>query len=172
MPLRLFVAVDLPDRLREELEGYGRALPAPGVRWLPAANLHVTVRFIGETAEDELPELAARLRDACAGHRRFVLPVDGVRPRPRMVWATIEPSDAYAHLARDLGGDGDRPSRPHITLARCRRRPPPLPPPALSDPRLPVDACQLMSSRLGRSGAVYSLVARFPLMHETGPPRA
>ncbi len=170
MPLRLFVAVPLPDRLREGLAAYGRALPAPGVRWLPADNLHVTVRFIGDTPERDLPDLIARLREACATHPRFVLRVDGVRPRPRMVWATIEPSERYARLAHDLGGDGDRPPRPHITIARCRRRPPPLPPPALGDPRVPVDTCELMSSRLGRSGAVYSLVARLPLMDEAGPP--
>ena len=44
--IRLFVALGLPDALRDELSMLSGGIP--GARWVPDENYHVTLRFIGE----------------------------------------------------------------------------------------------------------------------------
>ena len=44
--MRLFVAVDLPADLKEQLASLCQGIP--GARWVPPENMHLTLRFIGE----------------------------------------------------------------------------------------------------------------------------
>ena len=56
---RLFTALVPPAAVRTEMAGL--AAPLAGVRWTPAENLHLTLRFIGETGEHGLERFAAAL---------------------------------------------------------------------------------------------------------------
>jgi len=58
--LRLFVAVDLPAELRPVVAGLAQGIG--GARWTRPEQLHVTLRFLGDTPEDRLVDLRARLR--------------------------------------------------------------------------------------------------------------
>ena len=51
--IRLFVAVDLPEGVRDRLAGLCAGLA--GVRWVEPQNLHLTLRFIGEVEEPQFP---------------------------------------------------------------------------------------------------------------------
>ena len=56
---RLFVALDLPDEVRAEIEAWGRMeLGDPALRPVRREALHVTLAFLGYRAEKEIPRLA------------------------------------------------------------------------------------------------------------------
>ena len=87
---RLFVALVPPATVQAELAAL--AAPLPGVRWTPAENLHLTMRFIGDTG----PDRQAALEEALARVRvePFVLPVGGLGVFPprgpaKVLWAGV-----------------------------------------------------------------------------------
>lgn len=172
--LRLFVAVPLPDPLRGELAAAAERLAGDG-RVVPAANLHVTVHFLGGVDPDGAAPLRSALREAVAPLPPFGLSVAGVAPgprrRPRMLWATFTPDARFADLARRvheaaapfapeaLAPRGT--ATPHVTLVRHRG---PVPDGGADvTGRVPVDAVELVSSRLGPGGAAYEVLDRLPL---------
>ncbi|MHB8078620.1 MAG: RNA 2',3'-cyclic phosphodiesterase [Candidatus Krumholzibacteriia bacterium] len=177
--MRLFIAVDPGARFRA---GLSTRLDAWRVRlplaWVRAANLHVTLRFLGELPEPALPALASALRGAVAGHGPFTLQPGGVGAfpdlrAPRVLFLQMDsPGGELARLATAvrtavdplLPPDrcDDRPLRAHLTLARVKQ---PLTPAqarelAAIDPGawvpLTVDEVGLMRSVTGPAGPVYT----------------
>ena len=124
--MRLFVGLDLPEALRERLAALYGSLA--GARWSPPANLHLTLRFIGEVRPDVAPaggqpqgarrarpvELAPRAGADEVDHalsairaRRFDLALSGVgifdrggrrSGVPRTLWAGGEGREPLEHL--------------------------------------------------------------------------
>lgn len=87
---RLFTALVPPATVREELAEIAR--PLAGVRWTPADNIHLTLRFIGETEEDKLERYAEAL--ARVRVEPFILPVGGVglfpsRGPAKVLWVGV-----------------------------------------------------------------------------------
>jgi 2'-5' RNA ligase len=173
MALRLYVAVQLPDPVRSRLAAEAMRLAGAG-RAIPAANLHVTVHFLGRVAEDDKAALEAALAAAVAPMPSFALRLTGVAPgprrRPRMLWALIGRDDRFDELAGRVAAAAapfapdarpPRTARPHITLVRHRGAPPAGEAELTAD--IPVEAVELVSSRLGPSGAAYATLARLPL---------
>ncbi len=138
-PDRLFVAVPLPPEplaaCRALIDGV-RAGPLGGVpRWVDVDNLHLTIRFLGETPPDLTPDVALAVRDAFPDPTAFevVLAGAGAFPaarKPRALWLGIEQGAAeLGALARALDPaleplgwpPDDRPYRPHLTVARLDR---------------------------------------------------
>jgi len=137
---RLFVAAPLPEDAAEAVrsivdEVRGEPLPegARDVRWVRLDGLHLTLRFLGPTAEDRVDPTADAVRavaTAAAGPIDLELGGAGTFPqhgRPRALWIGITAgADDLAHLATELnaaladaGWDrDDRPFRAHLTLAR------------------------------------------------------
>jgi len=128
MWVRLFVGLELPDALREPLVALCGGLP--GVRWVPPANLHLTLRFIGETRGD----MAEEIDHALAAIRvpAFALSLSGTglfsrTGRTAALWAGLERSDRLEHLQtkietalQRIGLPAERKRfQPHITLARA-----------------------------------------------------
>ena len=134
--MRAFVALNFPAELREGLWSAAaplRALDLP-VRWVAARNLHLTLKFLGEVAEERRDELAAALDVAVAGVRSLPVQVDGFGAfpdprRPAVIWAGVASDPALELLQhgveRAFGPLGfppeGRPFRPHVTLGRTRR---------------------------------------------------
>jgi 2'-5' RNA ligase len=172
--VRLFVAVPLPPPLRDRLAAHAR--PLPGVRWLPAGNLHLTVQFLGDVEEDMLPELTRALAQTCRAQPGFELGLQRLGPAParspRMVWAWLEPDQRLVQLTEAVAAaaapfaPAARPPRaehPHVTLARLHGRPPPGIPDGPLDGRVRVAACELVQSRLEPGGAAYTALVALPL---------
>jgi len=136
MGLRLFVAVDLGEQVRRNLELLQEELRplARDARWVPPEKAHLTLVFLGSTEEPAVPGLVEALRSAAAPAAPFELQVQGggafgSRQRPRVLWAGVE-GDTAALLALQqrtsdaLAPLGYQPEkreyRPHLTLARAR----------------------------------------------------
>ena len=171
---------DVRQRLATEIE---RLRPhASDVAWVAPANLHVTLKFLGQVDEARVPALADALRARVAGHRVFDAAVRGLGAfpsptRPRVLWAGLEDdAGALAALAETIdaccAGLGfpreTRAFAAHVTLGRVRepRRQPALAE-ALALPadfgRLRVEQVSLMRSQLSPRGARYSELAGAPL---------
>jgi RNA 2',3'-cyclic 3'-phosphodiesterase len=147
---------------------------APDVAWVADANLHVTLKFLGQVDPARIPEIADAIGKAASRTPAFELDVRGLgafpsTSRPRVIWAGLEAPRALAALAGDvdtaLAALGlPRESRPfaaHVTLGRVRE-------PgrhtglavALARPadvgRVAVSRLSLMRSELSPRGASYT----------------
>ncbi len=162
----------MPDAQGNLLESYlaACASAASEFRWTPAANLHLTVRFIGSIEREVAEQIAGQLAEVPL--RGFELELDEVgtfkRGRlVRVVWLGIR---AGADQARALAAQVEaeclraglvpeaRAFQPHLTLARARPRDGAALPPLPARPELPpwrAEELVLYSSHLGRAGAVY-----------------
>ena len=130
---RLFVAIDLPDDVKDLLEPLCRGVP--GARWTRDRQFHLTLRFIGEVDGGGAQDIDASL----AGVRApgFSLSLGGVGHfgnggNVRVIWAGVEKSPALRHLhdkiesavvRAGLPPEGQK-FNPHITLARPKSAPP------------------------------------------------
>jgi 2'-5' RNA ligase len=170
--IRAFFGLPVPDEQRKELDTYlaACAVVAPEFRWTPAANLHLTVRFIGSVELSVAEGIADRLAERpFAG---FELQLGGVgtfkRGRlVRVVWLQVRAgADAARQLAEQVEAEcvraglapEARPFQPHLTLARARPREGAVLPTLPDPPELqPWRATELIlyRSQLGRAGSVY-----------------
>jgi 2'-5' RNA ligase len=129
---RLFVALDLPDELREGIVEWGReALVDPALRPVAPEFLHVTLAFLGNRPEGEIEEIAAVMREG-AGPAPWVelLEVEQRPPRGRArlyALPVLSPGTEalQAGVAQGLVEGGffkpeKRPFWPHVTVARVR----------------------------------------------------
>jgi RNA 2',3'-cyclic 3'-phosphodiesterase len=136
--IRLFVAIDLPKAVKAALlaaaEQVGQRLPEGVVRWVKPEQLHLTLRFLGDTAVTQLPALQEQLSQLTARQPAFHLQLNGLgafpnRKRPRVVWAGLAGElpvlqVLQAELEDRVVGLGwpreERPFSPHITLGRVK----------------------------------------------------
>lgn len=185
--MRLFVAVALDAALRREVERLRAPLMtrAPDAHWSRPEAWHMTLRFLGERPESELPAL----HDALGRVRRpqFPLELRGMgafpaRGRPRTLWVGVaDPQPAKllaAAIEEQLAALGftpeARPFTPHITLASAGKGSL-APLRAALDPSEPawgaqhVCAFALFLSRPLRGKFEYEPLAAFPLHAEPGP---
>jgi 2'-5' RNA ligase len=136
MAVRTFLALDADEGIRAALVDASRRLEHCGANFKPVeeGNLHVTLNFLGDVADDLLAEVCSRAAGAAAAVECFDFDVKGllcVPPRGplRMVWAVVtDPSGRMArlqaNLTEEMEGLGlrgeERGFRPHITLARIK----------------------------------------------------
>lgn len=180
--MRLFTAVDLsPDVIRALDRLIAALRPAARIKWSPAANLHITTKFIGDWPEERFVELTGALRGLPP---RAPIPIEvrglGFFPNPRaprVFWAGVQASTGLPELAREtdrtlnrLGVPLEsRPFSPHLTLARIKE---PVPLDRLHQAiaalastgfgAFQVDRFCLYQSALNPSGSVYTKLSEFP----------
>lgn len=125
--MRLFVALDLPWEVKEELSELSCNLP--GARWVPEDNFHLTLRFIGEANRLQAEEIDYAL-SALRG-RGFTFSLSGLGwfekyGRVNTLYAGVERNQDLVRLqskvATALHRVGLAPDKrrftPHVTLAR------------------------------------------------------
>ncbi|MBM7113283.1 RNA 2',3'-cyclic phosphodiesterase [Archangium primigenium] len=134
--MRLFVAVTLGPALEATVTDALRDLSrhAPRARWVPPANLHLTLSFLGDVDAPRAAEVERVLRPVGAAHAPLELSVQGgggfgAPERPRVLWAGVGGDTAalgalQADVAAALGPLGFEPEHreyvAHLTLARAR----------------------------------------------------
>ena len=146
--LRLFVAIVLPENVKEEIEKaqkrFRAALPGNSVRWTRRDQFHLTLKFLGDVAESRAAGLIEMLRDIGRRYPAMKLQAEriGFFPdarRPRVLWAGVNDDagvlgrfqEAVESAVRDFTGEEavserrERVSKEkfigHVTLGRIPR---------------------------------------------------
>jgi RNA 2',3'-cyclic 3'-phosphodiesterase len=136
--LRTFIALDPGKAIRDRLVALQESLARGGgeLKWVEPENLHVTLLFLGEVDEREVPKVCRVVAERSQGHAAFPMVVEtvGCFPtprRPRVVWVGVGEGqgqvvtlhDAVEEGLLELGGYRREARRytPHITLGRVKR---------------------------------------------------
>ncbi len=125
--MRLFVALDLPWEIKEELSDLTCNLP--GARWVPTDNFHLTLRFIGEANRLQAEEIDFAL--ATLRGRSFTFSLSGLgwfekNGRVNTLYVGVERNQDLARLQAKVEtalhrcglAPDKRKFTPHVTLAR------------------------------------------------------
>ncbi len=177
--IRLFVGLALPDGVIARLAMLCAGLP--GANWVAPANMHLTLRFIGEVEESAAEEIDRILTSVQA--EAFSLELAGLGTfgegaKAHALWAAVTPSAALSHLQAKIESavvraglpPEGRKFTPHVTLARLNK-----PQPGrlqtfvegnnlFSAGPFAVDQFTLFESRLGKGSAVYIPQVEYPLL--------
>jgi RNA 2',3'-cyclic 3'-phosphodiesterase len=185
--VRLFVALQIPDSIRndyaaliDDLRSFdGKASPKK-TKWVRPENLHVTLKFIGQTDPGKLDAIRTALANVHSPQKvRLHFRNIGFFPnakRPRVVWGGMESSQNLVSLAHDVDQQiatlgfpaEERAFTPHLTLAR-------LDPPGISPElqiaiekhatrefgELQTSDFHLIESKLKPTGAEYTTLQSF-----------
>ena len=177
--MRLFVALDLPWEVKEQLSDLAGGLI--GARWVPPDNYHITLRFIGHTTRPQAEDIDLALAGLRA--RGFSLSFSGVgvfekAGKPVTLYAGVERSAGLDHLRGKIETAMQRaglePERkrfaPHVTLAKLDA----VPPVKLMSwvaahslfrlQPVPVEHFTLFSSYLGKETPVYTPEVEYSLV--------
>jgi 2'-5' RNA ligase len=184
--MRMFIGIGLPAECsRAIVEAVGPLKERrAAVSWVPGENLHLTLKFLGETPDDRMDEIAAILVEAAREIPPFEFVVEGAGGfpslrAPRILWVGVRESlelvgKLHENMENALAGAGfpreGRPFHPHITVGRARGG---LPPGwgedfarAVSGKRFGVcrvASYRLYESRLSPRGASYFVLRDAPL---------
>ncbi|MBN2583823.1 MAG: RNA 2',3'-cyclic phosphodiesterase [Planctomycetes bacterium] len=183
--LRLFIAVELPEAAQRLLAAVARELRQADadVKWSRPENMHLTLKFLGDTPEEFVDEVSSSLDAAATGCPRHTATMSeiGAFPnprRPRVVWVGLdEPTGRLAALQKavdeatsDLVPPDPRGFTAHLTLGRVRsgrnveRLAQLMNGYRLTSPvEVPVNEIVLIRSELSRSGPTYTPLHRSPL---------
>ncbi|RME28264.1 MAG: RNA 2',3'-cyclic phosphodiesterase [Candidatus Zixiibacteriota bacterium] len=175
--MRLFIAFPLAPPVKQQLAEIIadlRRFDEP-VRWVKAENIHLTLRFLGDTDEKLLPRLKEMIISLAPRYQ----PVEanfstlGAFPnlrRPRVIWVGLtdlpdylyELTDEIEKSVRKLGFEPEhRRFKPHLTLGRVKRDrqlralPGEIERYRLSPAGVPLDRLSLFQSTLTPDGPIY-----------------
>jgi 2'-5' RNA ligase len=183
--MRLFIAIELPDDVRRHLQEMQELLrPTFKAKWTRPEQLHLTLKFLGQTADSELPKILEQLRAIRMSEPIRLATAGAVCFPPhgpiRIVAAALEDEGGNcAKLQSEIDQacysagfplEGRR-WTPHVTLARVKDRAGTSARSAaaeagagLTNCRCEIDAFALMESRLDRDGPAYGRIASFSLV--------
>jgi len=134
--MRCFVAIELPEAVQRRLARLQQALgwAGSGVKWVRAEQIHLTLKFLGEVPDGQVPAVCEAVQAVAARHGSMTLAVSGVgcfpqRGAARVVWVGImNPPEALIacqqeleRALEELGFAAEtRPFHPHLTLGRVK----------------------------------------------------
>jgi RNA 2',3'-cyclic 3'-phosphodiesterase len=134
--MRTFIAIELPQEIKDTLGRLQQKLKAAGadVKWVEPANIHLTLKFLGEIDEPAKERISVSLEKICRSRPTFNISLSscGAFPSidsPRVIWAGIKEGDSQIkQIALDIEDalaqiglpKEDRDFSSHITLGRTR----------------------------------------------------
>ena len=110
---RIFIAINLPEDIKEKLVNYQRKWPELPIRWIKKDNLHITLEFLGYLSDDEISKVCQNTKKLASKRKPFSITFNKIfygppkKMPPRMVWVVGEKIQEF-----DLS--------PHVTLGRIR----------------------------------------------------
>ncbi len=185
--VRTFVAVEISEAVRAAAAKVIRQMAKwdAAVKWVDTQNMHLTLKFLGEVASVELPDICRAVEQAAAEVQGFTFEVGGVGAfpklqRPRTVWLGVTSgADQLAQLQRSIEKGlkklgyppENRRFSPHLTLGRVKHPGPELEElseliKSLADQpggTTEVDEVTVFSSELTREGPIYQALAHAAL---------
>jgi 2'-5' RNA ligase len=189
--MRLFVALDIPEAVRQNLAAMRRDYPAVAsqLRWVPPQNFHVTLKFIGSVPPEKLQPIIEALRRVSLADRvqlRIRGVAWGVNAKTGvMLYAIMEDSKPLTALATAIDQQlehlgfipENRTFMPHLTLVRASRDVPANFQTALREladqhkqydfGSVTPEEFHLMESKTLPAGPIYSKIQSFPLVTAT-----
>ncbi len=137
-PIRTFIAVELSGTVIARAQEAIKLLKTSGaeVGWVDSAQMHLTLKFLGNVTEIETPDVCRVVAEAAAGIEPFEIVFKGLGafPRvsePRTIWLGIDQGQkelSVLHTAiedalkKEMGfGKEHRKFHPHLTLGRLRK---------------------------------------------------
>lgn len=188
--IRAFIAIELPDPVKDSLSSLeDRLRPAehPFVKWVGPKGIHLTLKFLGNIATDQVPRIIEAITSASQGLSPLKLQIGGLGAfpnlqRPRVIWVAVTGEvDPLIALQRDIDqalvplgfAIEKRPFSPHLTLGRLRERASSgernsigklvMATESEGGPSMEVNQISLMRSTLTPSGAIYNRLASVEL---------
>jgi 2'-5' RNA ligase len=136
--LRTFIAIDFPvpvcDAIQKQTDRLRQTLGNEFVRWVPTQNMHLTLKFLGDTSTSYLDFLKQMLVREADSHPQFDLQLGGLgsfptRRNPRLLWIGIHAPSDLASLQRNVEAGAsrlgykteERAFSPHLTIGRARQ---------------------------------------------------
>lgn len=185
--MRTFIAIEIPDEIKQRMADVQRLIRNAGgvdASWPRPEGMHLTLKFLGEVPEAQIPDIKEALTAAAQGMSGFRLELGDAGAFPnarnaRVIWIGVSGDlddlnrlqagveDAMARLGMERE---NRAFTPHLTLGRIKyirskeswlgalER--------VKDVKLPgfeVKAVSLMKSELKRTGAEYTEIAKVEL---------
>lgn len=185
MRKRLFLAINLPAKIKDELvkkqqeieRMFGEECP---IKWTRKENLHMTILFIGSVEIDNISEIIYNIEEVLKKNERIIeISFREIDYAPsleakRMVWLFGEKEDALENICKNISrGLGIKPDVkfiPHITLGRIikwrfnRIEPEEVPEINIDFKfNLKTGTIDLMESELKRGGPEYTILKTFQL---------
>jgi len=136
--LRAFVAIIIPPEIKKAIASQTASLQkvtGHAVRWVPADNIHLTLKFLGDISPSSVELLSEALVAECSQHTPFELVVGGLgcfpNPRrPSVIWIGLDAPTCLGQLQHRiestcayLGYDPEEKSfSPHLTIGRVREQ--------------------------------------------------
>ena len=136
--LRTFIAVEIPlqvqKKIQQETEPLRKAIGSSLVRWVPAQNVHLTLKFLGDVSPASVDILTQMLRTEVDASPAFDMQISGLGSfpslrRPRVLYIGIQAPAEFEALYRGiesacarLGYESENRSfSPHLTLGRVKQ---------------------------------------------------
>lgn len=186
---RLFVAVKVEpeNELLEQYQRFRKWFKSDRITWVEEKNLHMTLKFIGDTPEEKIPLIHDTLQSVASHHSAFDAAIKGAgifgsEYKPRVLWFGVGDSwNKVSGLATDIigaleeaGWENDRQNFvPHLTIGRIkyiRQRK------KLSEKvakvqqqhfqDIHIDAFHLIESRLSQDGPTYHILKTYALKQD------
>lgn len=184
---RIFLAINLPEEIKEKLIKYQSQWLDLPVKWVKKENLHITLMFLGYLSDEDLLEVLKITKEVASRNPAFSINLKKIlygppkKMPPRMVWVEGEKSKEFTILRDDLeksltGSEKisfspeNRTFSPHITLGRIRawelRQIEPEERPIVDEEislSFEVNSIEVMESELKRGGPEYTILGSYPL---------
>jgi 2'-5' RNA ligase len=136
--MRIFIAIELNEEMHNKLAAIQSKLKPAGadVKWVEPQNIHLTLKFLGETPPEKIEKIKNTLDAIAANTNTFNISLSqiGAFPNinsPRVIWVGIKDVGAPCNvtlLASEIENElaklgfpkEDRPFSAHLTLGRVR----------------------------------------------------
>lgn len=186
--LRTFIAINVPPAVLDTITRIQNRFKSLGLHasWVKPGNIHLTLKFLGDTDPDRIPGIQYTLTETLASYTRFQLLLDsvGVFPdtkNPRVLWLGLKDEEGalktlQTDIEKALESIGfpkeQQPFSPHVTLARIKspkgkkklkEELDAVNPKGISTHPFDVGEIHLYESQLTPKGSIYTLLANFKL---------
>jgi len=127
--MRLFIAIDLPEQAKENIEKIKSELKGiKGVKPVSKENIHLTLKFLGEVSDNKAEDIAKALSQVKFKPFNISINKMGVFPneqRIQVLWVDAEPAGPLFELKKEIDKalpkfKDDHPFKSHITFARIK----------------------------------------------------
>lgn len=187
--LRCFIAIDITEQIRRDLGEIIDRLKKhdTDVKWVPSENIHLTLKFLGNTPEKLLPKIREELFNVVLYYKPFYITIytTGVFPNrkyPRVIWIGVKDSEILRRLYVDIENamvslgfkKENKKYSPHLTIGRMRSQKGIMNLIHVLDTfkdkdfgNINIKQIKLMKSELKPQGAIYSCLYEIPFGKNT-----